>query len=158
MEGFMKYLKNILVLGSLFVLASSAQATDAKNYNGSVCKAYYGTQTARLKHYSSGVYNASRSRTLVNCPIIMDHTTPTTGTTRTYIYYKGSSSNGRVSCYLQSKNSSGSTRQTRVGSRSGTGWLSIANITSESAWGTLSLYCYLPKNGKISTISVRERN
>lgn len=154
----MTYLKSILVLSSLFVLAGSAQATDAKNYNGSACKAYYGSQASSLRHYSSGVYNSSTSGKWINCPLVTDHTSPTTGTTRTYIYYNGSASNGRVSCYLRSVNASGSTRQTRGGSRSGTGWLSIANITSESAWGNLSLHCYLPKRGRISTISVRERD
>jgi hypothetical protein len=152
----MKYLKSILILSNLFLLSSSAQAIDYKNYNGSSCKSILSLQAERLQHGYDGTYNNSNIDTYINCPIIVDQSIFTGGTSISYIYYKGNSNNGQFKCFLKSKDLKGLTIQVKKASRSGTGWLKIPKLTTESANGSLALYCLLPKKGLISTIRIGE--
>lgn len=141
-------------LGSL-ALYSHAHAENGHAYNGSYCDNYYGSKVGDFNHQHNGIKNNASSGRYISCPIIVDEIAKTTGTTRVWLYYTG---NGTISCTMFSKNHDGSTRQSRSGSRTNTGWFQIPEITSDNYWGSYSMYCYLPSHGVLNTIWVGEKN
>ncbi len=124
----MKRMKRIgLTLLSVLglMMCPSAFAENAHAYSGSYCRASSGQQSGDFS-YSGGTYNRASQVRLVTCPILVDEIAKTSGTTRVWVHFSGS---GNFSCWLYSRNANGTTRQLRIGHRTGTGWLSIPNIT-----------------------------
>lgn len=151
----MRYLKKIIAVTSLLVLASSVQAADRANYNGNVCKSYYGYNAKYIHSLYNGTYNNSSSTKYVSCPIVSDAVANTTGIDSTYIYYRGT---GEIKCALKSLNYDGTVDQTRLGSRVNTGWIKIPSLSSESSPGSLTLYCQLPAKGLLVNIALSEND
>ena len=151
----MKMLKKIIAVFSLIILAGSAHAIDRSRYNGNVCKAYYGSQTPSFYSTYKGIKNTSLTNKIVTCPIVADAVANTTGTYRTYINWTGT---GTLQCVLRSMYSNGTTIQYKSGADVGGGWLTIQPLTSESYWGSFSLYCSLPSKARINTIVLHEKS
>lgn len=144
----------LAALGS-FAFYGNAYAENGHAYNGSFCDNYYGSQVGNFNHQHNGIRNNTNSGRYVSCPVIVDEIAKTTGTTRVWLYYSGS---GKISCSMFSKNGNGTTRQSKTGSRTNSGWFSIPAITSDNYWGSYSMYCYLPPKGILKTIWVGEKS
>jgi hypothetical protein len=144
-----------VLLASMLSSVNVLAADNRQNFNGSYCDNYYGSDTSVFGHYSNGIYNSASSSKYVSCPVIVDEASVTTGTNNIWVHFTGT---GTVSCYMQSRNGNGSFRQSSSGSRSGTGWFSVGNITSDDYWGSYSMYCYVPAYGTINTISMSEKD
>lgn len=142
----------------LVTLAGVAAAENGHAYNGSYCKPYYGSQAANLYHQYNGTYNASAAGTYISCPVLVDEIVNTTGTTQVWVYWTASAAADTISCSLYSMNGNGTARQGQFGSKAGSGWLAMPNLTTDDYWGSYSMYCYLPRNGNINTIWLGEKN
>ncbi|MGR6035132.1 MAG: hypothetical protein ACU4EQ_10170 [Candidatus Nitrosoglobus sp.] len=140
---------SLVALCSL-ALQSNAYAENKKTYNGSYCGAYYVSQESDLVHQVSGITNYANAARFISCPVMEDSVLNTDGTLNTGLYYTGV---GTFICALNSMNHDGSVRQTQVGSRSNTGWITIPRVTTDDpVRGTYSIYCLLPSNGTLNTI------
>ncbi|ADJ28217.1 hypothetical protein [Nitrosococcus watsonii] len=153
----MKSIKLIILLACFgsFALYGNAYAIDGKSYNGSYCTHYYGAQAGDFSYQVDGIKNNANAGRYISCPVLVDQVGNIEGTDKAVLYYTGT---GMVSCVLYSQNADGSTRQSRTGSRTNSGWLSIPNITSDDYWGSYSMYCYLPPQGVLNTIWIGEKN
>lgn len=147
----------LTTLAALGFLAMSGNVFAGENghaYNGSYCNNYFGSEATQFNHQWDGIRNISAASRYVSCPVIVDEIANTSGTTQVWVHWTGA---GTLSCYLNSKNGSGTNRQTQSNSRVNTGWLSIPNITSDDYWGSYSMYCYLPASGTLNTVWVGEK-
>lgn len=147
--------RGLVLLLSIFSTAAFA-ADDRKNYNGNNCDNYFGSQVKDFNHQTNGIKNTNNvANRYISCPIIADKVAKQLGTSTTRVHYTG---NNRVTCTLQSRQARGGPIQSRSATRFGTGWLSIQPITVEQRFGTFSMYCLLPPQGVINTISVVEKD
>jgi len=137
------------------VLSQQAFAENGHAYNGSYCENYLAGTATSMAHQYNGLRNASGATQYITCPIAVDEIAVTTGTTRVWLHYTGG---GSISCTMNAMNANGSVRQSRSNSRAGTGWLNIANLTSEDYWGSSVIYCSLPANGVLNTVWFGEQN
>lgn len=144
-----------LVTLSTALPQSALAGENGHAYNGSYCKNYFGSQVGDFNYQTNGIRNLSSSTRYINCPVLVDEIANTSGTTRVWLHYTG---NGTVRCTLQSKNGNGTTKQSRSGSRPGTGWFQIPNITADDFWGSYVMYCSLPAAGILNTIWLGENN
>lgn len=145
---------SIAMIGLLAFTQHASAADNAQTFNGSYCKHYFGSQATAFNHQFNGIYNTTAGPLFVQCPLVVDEVTNTTGTNWVRLHYTG---NNTISCYLYSMNGNGTIRQTQVGSRVGTGWFSIPNITTDDFWGTYSMRCYVPGGGTLNTVHISER-
>ncbi len=143
-----KLLASISVFGCA-LLTPQVYAENAHAYNGSYCTNYLASDATDVAHQYNGIRNTTGSSLYVTCPVAVDEIAVTSGTSRVWVHYSGS---GTVNCNLYSMNGNGSINQSRSGSRSGTGWLSIPNLTSEDYWGSSVIYCSVPAYGVINTV------
>jgi hypothetical protein len=147
-----------LAVLALATLTGSAAAENGHAYNGSYCKPYFGNTAANFYHQYNGTYNATNSGQYVSCPVLVDEIANTTGTTQVWLYWTASASTDAISCSLYSLNGDGTARQAQSASKTGTGWFSIPNLTSDDYWGSYSMYCYLPKFSNLNTIWLGEKD
>jgi hypothetical protein len=146
---------SLVALCSL-VLQSNAYAENKKTYGGSYCGAYYVSQESDLVHQVSGITNYANAARYISCPVIEDSIFHTNGTVETGFYYTGA---GTFTCVLYSMNGDGSIRQTKMGSRANTGWLTLPGITTDDPnGGNYSMYCLLPSQGTLNTIFFGEQD
>lgn len=155
-------MKRILALTvaalALTTLAGSAAAENGHAYNGSYCKSYYGSQAANLYHQHNGTRNVSTAGTYISCPVLVDEIAQTTGTTQVWVYWTAAAATDTMSCSLFSMNGSGTIRESKFASKTGTGWFAIPNLTTDDYWGSYSMYCYLPKSGNVNTVWLGEKD
>lgn len=150
-------LATLAALG-LLTMSSNAFANDTHGYNGSYCKAYYGSQAAKFDHLEEGIRNNADYYLMVSCPVLANSVYNTSGTAQVYVHWTGRSSGtvGTVSCFLYSRNGNGTPRESKSASRSSTGWLYIANLTSDDVYGSYSMVCGLPARSTLNTIFLEE--
>jgi hypothetical protein len=60
-------------------IVGTSAADDGKNYHGSHCKAYYGTEAADFVHDVTGIRNVSGQTRAIFCPILVDAVEDTDG-------------------------------------------------------------------------------
>ena len=60
-------------------------------------------------------------------------------------------------CNMFSKNVNGATRQAKFANRTGTGWMTVPDITNACSYCAYDMVCYLPPKGGIATIYIEER-
>jgi hypothetical protein len=148
-----------LALIAFAVIAGAAAAAEnGLAYNGSYCKAYYGTQTGDFNNQYNGIYNLGSAGRYISCPVVVDEVAVVTGTTRVWLYWRANVSTDTISCTLFSMNGDGSVRQSQSANKAGTGWFSIPNLTTDDFWGSYSMYCYLPRFGTLNTVWVGEQS
>jgi hypothetical protein len=143
-----------VALGSL-ALQSSVYADNSTTYNGSYCSSYFGSQYSDFGRGFNGIANYANAPRYISCPMIEQEVNVTKGILPTLLYYTG---DGTVTCALYSNNADGSTRQTQMSSRTGTGWLTIPGITTDDYYGSYSMYCLLPAKGTLNTIFFDEHD
>jgi hypothetical protein len=145
---------SLVALGSL-ALQGNVYADDSTTYNGSYCSPYFGSQASDFGRGFNGIANYASSARYISCPMIEQSVNVTKGTLSTFLYFTGT---GSVTCALYSNNADGSTRQTQMASRTGTGWLTIPGLTTDDYYGSYSMYCLLPPNSTLNTIFFDEHD
>jgi hypothetical protein len=149
-------MKTILYLGviGLLALSGNAFATDAKAYNGTGCDNYFAADSAQFNHQNDGIKNISGAGRYVSCPIVVDEIASTAGTQAVYVRWAGT---GSFSCTLLNYDINGVLKQYKTASRSGSGWLTMPNLTADDYWGNYSMWCYLPAGGVLQTYWIDEK-
>lgn len=160
---FKRHIRNITLcaLASAALAAvpfKQANAVDYKTYSGGTCQATYGNQEGWFNKYSSGIQNVSTSTRWITCAPVKDRA-GSIGTYNAWVYinYAFTNTTLRTYCYLYERNSVGGAVQTRIGSRSSSGWINLDTSASiNSFYVTRSIYCNLPRGVLVSTVEVGE--
>lgn len=149
-----------IACAALIALVGVAVAENSHSYNGGYCKAFFGSDTGDLSAQGQGMFNPTLSTRLITCPVLVDEISNTTGTTKVWLHWKAGAAfpNDTIRCTLMSRNGNGSPRQAKAGSRTGSGWFSIPNITSDDFWGSYTMTCQLPRMATLNTIWIGEQN
>ena len=153
MKNFSFYFAAIFV-SAFLAISGNTFASNQHNYNGNYCSSYYPNQSNDFKRLISGLRNNTGNSRWVSCPVLVDETHKTTGTSRVYVMYTGK---GPLTCILYSLRSNGTILQ----HKSHTvyqGWLELPNITVDDEFGSYTLNCNIPPYAVLNTISFREKN
>ena len=140
--------------------AGPAAAQNAKTYHGSSCQAYSENETTLFRHDLSGIVNAKGGSTFSNyiaCPVVVDETGGTAGTSVIALHWTANGASDRLDCAFYSMNGNGTVRQVKSASKTGSGWLTLPNITSDDTLGSYYMLCSLPRLGTLNTIKVEEQ-
>lgn len=145
-------------LATLFV-AHSALAVDYKDFSGHNCKAYFGSQAARISMRVDSAYNETNTGTWIACPLVRDDHNNTFGINYMWvnIHHPNYSPSNKLTCYLRSNGREGVTKV--MDSDSSTSrtdrWLYL-DVNSSETFGSYNLYCYLPGKAKIHAYFLNE--
>ena len=152
----MKYaIKSVLAAVGLLAMAGNAVAGNGHSYNGSYCDNWTAGESEHFLKSMAGIVNLSNRSHGISCPILVDEVGTTTGTSSVWVHF---TANGDVGCVLYSLNGNGTIRQSTLNFRTNTGWVNMPNITSDSSWGSYTMYCWLPPYGTLNTIRIIEKN
>jgi hypothetical protein len=137
------------------VVVPSALGSDGKIYPGAMCRAENQSYQQDLFYYRGGVENDGSSSRVVECPLVTDDTSNTSGLQelKVYVYIPQS---GTVSCYAFSYDSDGDIYDSDYGSRTSTGAIDFGSSIDSVDNGFYRLRCTLPVGTRIAAIRASE--
>ncbi|TVZ41555.1 hypothetical protein P886_0902 [Alteromonadaceae bacterium 2753L.S.0a.02] len=139
-----------VVFGASAGLASAAD--NRQNFNGGGCDNYYASDVSDFNHQTNGIRNVSSSSAYVHCDLTIDEAMNTGGTNFVWVRWAGT---GTMSCTMMSRDVNGNLVST-VSNSGAPGWISIPAVSDNDIWGNYSMYCLLPANARLETISMSE--
>jgi hypothetical protein len=146
-----------LVVFSAMAATTAAGAENGHTYHGTSCKAMDPSVSGFLLYATQGIYNNGSGSYWVACPILVDEVSATGGTTRVQVHWTANAAGDTMNCQLFSMSGEGTILQFLQGQLTGTGWLTLPNITSDDPNGSYALFCNLPRLGFLNTIWVGEQ-
>lgn len=155
-----KQILNIsLVLSALAFFSPISHADDVMTFPGSICHASDPSQAGKIIRSVAGVQNnSSTGAVTVNCPLVRDNHSNTTGTDVVRVYvYRSASATSSLQCTLSSRTNDGGSVGSHTLTFSGTG-NSILNldVSSSTLGGYYVVSCSLPQFSAVRSIYMDE--
>lgn len=138
----------------LVMLGSNAYALDSKVMPGSACQPVQSAIATDITRFGS-LFNSQGESILIDCPVVRDNTTNTSGTVTAAVRVDGDGL--KVSCNLNSYNGSGDiVASDSAESTSTVPSTLFLKLFQSASGGSYGIACSLPKSGELINYTVSE--
>jgi len=147
----------LVLLAAIAACPTLAQAQTYHSASGNICQSVYPYSSSGLgsglSHEGTGLRNASSSFQYVFCPLTRTNALSTSGFSEVYVDVHDGS--GTLWCAVETEDYFGNATNTTgfvTTPNAGAGEIAFYNVPT-NAWGTVQLFCTMPKNSVLNTIN-----